>query len=47
MKEMEDNETHMVSELSAEVIAMAPANRKSIYGEYKEVLSDLLEEKYR
>jgi hypothetical protein len=26
---------------------MAPAHRKSIYGEYKEVLSDLLEEKYR
>ena len=44
---MKDKETHMASELSAEVIAMAPAHRKNIYGDYKEVLSDLLEEKYR
>lgn len=44
---MEDKETHMVSDLSNEVIAMAPARRKNIYGDYKETLSDLLEEKYK
>lgn len=34
-------------QLSAEVIAMSPANRKSIYGDYKEIIADLLEEKYK
>jgi hypothetical protein len=47
MKEMKDKDTHMASELSAEVIDMFPARRKNIYGDYKETLSDLLEEKYR
>ena len=33
--------------LSAEVIAMAPAKRKSIYGDYDAELIDVLEEKYK
>ena len=34
-------------QLSAEVIAMAPAKRKSIYGDYDAELIDVLEEKYK
>ena len=34
-------------QLSAEVIAMAPAKRKDIYGDYEADLIDVLEEKYR
>ena len=34
-------------QLSAEVIAMVPAKRKSIYGDYDAELVDVLEEKYR
>ena len=33
-------------ELSAEIIAMAPAKRKSIYGDYDAELTEILEEKY-
>ncbi len=29
------------------VLAMAPGQRKSIYGDYKEEIAELLEEKYR
>ena len=38
------------SEISTDalwVIAMAPGQRKSIYGDYKEEIAELLEEKYR
>ena len=34
-------------ELSAEIIAMAPAKRKSIYGDYDAELTEILEEKYK
>ena len=46
---MADNGVHVWDDyhLSAEVVAMAPAQRKSIYGDYKEKFSELLEEKYR
>ena len=33
--------------LSKEVISMAPAERKEIYGNYKSELTDILEEKYK
>lgn len=33
--------------LSKEVISMAPAERKEIYGDYKSELTDILEEKYK
>lgn len=33
--------------LSTEVISMAPAKRKEIYGNYKSELTDILEEKYK
>ena len=33
--------------LSAEIISMAPAERKDIYGNYKSDLADILEEKYK
>ena len=48
-KEVPDNTAHIWDgyQLSAEVIAMAPDQRKSIYGDYKEEISELLEEKYR
>ena len=49
MKEVSDNTAHIWNgyQLSAEVIAMAPGQRKSIYGDYKEEIAELLEEKYR
>ena len=48
-KEVSDNTAHIWDgyQLSAEVIAMAPDQRKSIYGDYKEEIAELLEEKYR
>lgn len=48
-KEEVDSSIHIWDDyqLSTEVIAMAPARRKNIYGDYKETLSDLLEEKYK
>jgi len=47
--DVSDNTAHIWDgyQLSAEVIAMAPDQRKSIYGDYKEEISELLEEKYR
>ena len=48
-KEETDSIAHVWDnyQLSAEVIAMSPAKRKSIYGDYKEIIADLLEEKYK
>lgn len=34
-------------QLSPEVIAMAPSERKEVYGDYDEKLTEILEEKYR
>jgi len=34
-------------QLSPEVIAMSPPQRKNIYGDYKELLEEQLDEKYR
>ena len=47
--DVSDNTAHIWDgyQLSAEVIAMAPGQRKSIYGDYKEEIAELLEEKYR
>ena len=47
--DVSDNTAHIWDgyQLSAEVIAMAPGQRKSIYGDYKEKIAELLEEKYR
>jgi len=48
-QETVDHSSHVWDDyhLSAEVIAMAPAERKNIYGDYDADLTDLLEEKYR
>lgn len=48
-KEQVDSGVHIWDDyqLSAEVVAMAPAQRKSIYGDYKEEYVELLEEKYK
>ena len=47
-KETVDKSSHIWDnyELSAEIIAMAPAKRKSIYGDYDAELTEILEEKY-
>jgi hypothetical protein len=34
-------------ELSPEILAIAPKKRRSVYGDYKAELSDILEEKYK
>ena len=48
-KEIVDKTSHIWDnyELSAEIIAMAPAKRKSIYGDYDAELTEILEEKYK
>lgn len=48
-KESVDKSAHIWDnyELSAEIIAMAPAKRKNIYGDYDAELVEILEEKYR
>ena len=48
-QEVVDTSSHVWDnyKLSAEVIAMAPAKRKSIYGDYDVELTDVLEEKYK
>ena len=48
-KETVDKSAHIWDdyELSAEIIAMAPAKRKSIYGDYDAELTEILEEKYK
>ena len=48
-KETVDQSAHIWDnyELSAEIIAMAPAKRKSIYGDYDAELTEILEEKYK
>ena len=47
-KEIVDKSSHIWDnyELSAEIIAMAPAKRKSIFGDYEAELTEILEEKY-
>lgn len=47
-KETADKSAHIWDnyELSAEIIAMAPAKRKSIFGDYEAELTEILEEKY-
>ena len=45
-KDADNNDIWHDYQLSAEVIAMAPAQHKNIYGDYKEELAEQLEEKY-
>ena len=47
-KEIVDKSSHIWDnyELSAEIIAMAPTKRKSIFGDYEAELTEILEEKY-
>ena len=48
-QDADDSSSHIWDgyQLSPEVKAMAPAERKSIYGDYDGELIDILEEKYR
>ena len=41
------NPAWMDYQLSPEILAMAPRDRKPIYGDYKEELATILEEEYR
>ena len=48
-KEKTDSAIHVWDnyQLSAEVIDMAPTQRKNIYGDYKEEIAEILVDKYR